>query len=56
MPFGSDPFRDTRRFQRTQFDGMRSHQCLSAVIPFGTRRAPNGFVCLCPFVTNAFRQ
>jgi len=35
MPFGSDPFRDddeVSMYERC----MDSHQCLSAVIPFGT--------------------
>ena len=36
MPFGSDPFRD-RELDEVKKELALSHQCLSAVIPFGTR-------------------
>ena len=36
LPFGSDPFRDTGKLSPLT-TGAVGHQCLSAVIPFGTR-------------------
>ena len=38
MPFGSDPFRDLIRPKLIQQLKSFCHQCLSAVIPFGTDR------------------
>ena len=40
MPFGSDPFRDSNKPSKRRFKPRMSHQCLSAVIPFGTMRNP----------------
>ena len=36
MPFGSDPFRDDGIDGEIYAGQGNSHQCLSAVIPFGT--------------------
>jgi len=36
MPFGSDPFRDKEAAMRARNGQEACHQCLSAVIPFGT--------------------
>ena len=36
MPFGSDPFRDQLSDEMGIFEDAERHQCLSAVIPFGT--------------------
>ena len=36
MPFGSDPFRDQKNRKCVQSEYRNRHQCLSAVIPFGT--------------------
>ena len=36
MPFGSDPFRDQLIREMVGIEEALSHQCLSAVIPFGT--------------------
>ena len=36
MPFGSDPFRDIFKQSWIHLQNSKCHQCLSAVIPFGT--------------------
>ena len=36
MPFGSDPFRDNKALSLMFGRVFKCHQCLSAVIPFGT--------------------
>ena len=53
MPFGSDPFRDSR-IKATSGRAACGHQCLSAVIPFGTVMTTNQMTPT--LVTNAFRQ
>ena len=64
MPFGSDPFRDSKKKWIALCGMMKRHQCLSAVIPFGTILtlykdcifSENSHQCLSaviPFGTNA---
>jgi len=55
MPFGSDPFRD-KGPARKDTTGFVGHQCLSAVIPFGTTTTTMNTSFAAALVTNAFRQ
>ena len=61
MPFGSDPFRDLIRPKLIQQLKSFCHQCLSAVIPFGTplvRRGVEPVECgsPMPFGSDPFRD
>ena len=56
MPFGSDPFRDFSTKKGSDLPKEYSHQCLSAVIPFGTAHEVLAGLPVWSGVTNAFRQ
>ena len=56
MPFGSDPFRDADRAIESDKKIEKCHQCLSAVIPFGTTNFWEAITFVVLGVTNAFRQ